>query len=154
MKKIVVKKIVKNSLNDVMDLIAKTGIPNRAEKVVRKQINSIDPQNPLLDTSSFNFISRHAIEKSLLNWQVESKPYLETGVKPLPLGVIKVKYELCNKTADETCIKYTISYNTMNGLTGFFYNKFLVSRALKKIARKNLDQLASQLSVAETAMAA
>ena len=68
MKKIVLKKIVKNDLSDVMDLIAKAGIPNRAEKVVRKQINSIDPQNPLLNTSGFNFISRHAIEKSLLNW--------------------------------------------------------------------------------------
>lgn len=154
MRKIVVKKTVQNSFTDVMNVIAKTGIPNRAEKVVRRQINSIDPQNPLLDTSSFKFISRHAIEKSLLNWQIENKPYLETGVKPLPLGVIKLKYELCDKVADKTCIKYTISYNTMNGFMGIFYDMFLVNPVLKKIARKNLDQLESQLASSASQMAA
>ena len=56
--------------------------------------------------------------------------------------------------ADQTCIKYTISYNTVDGLTGFFYDKFLLSRALKKIARRNLDQLASQLAMDSTDMAA
>ena len=154
MKKIIVKKIVRNNLSDVMDVVSKMGIPNRGENVVRKQINSIDPQNPLTDATGYNFIGRHAIEKSLLNWHTENKPYPETGLKPLPLGVIKVKYELCNKKANQTCIKYTISYNTMRGVSGFFYDKFMVGPALKKIARKNLDQLENRLTNSSAAIAA
>ncbi|MEL7145677.1 MAG: hypothetical protein AAFO69_04860 [Bacteroidota bacterium] len=154
MKKIIVRKTVGSNINEVMDLISKTGIPNRAEKIVRKQINSIDPQNPLLDTSSFNFISLKAIEKSLLSWQTDNVSYQENNQKPLPLGVVKVKYELCEKAINQTSIKYTISYNTMKGVSGFFIDKFMVVKALRKIARKNLDQLQHQLSTRVSSAAA
>jgi len=68
--------------------------------------------------------------------------------------MLKIKYEQCDKYTDKTCIKYTINYNTIGGVSGFFYDKLVVKPLLKKLAKKNLTRLQDRLDLSISTVAA
>lgn len=149
MKNVKVSKFINQDTDTIFELISAAGIPSRSNYTVVKHVPVMDPSQVGKD---FYLVTPSQVEKRLLDWK-QSMVLEEEGERPLEVGKVDTKYELVSK-GNSTLVKFTISYEVKSSLLGALSNAVVLPKLMKKIAKKNLEELNIVLNKGKTALAA